>query len=84
MSNLSPSSAFALSRSSLDLELADLVGKRLSRDGDEALVSAVALLRPRELLSRMYWMRLVAGPTLGVDAGIDDQADRTEAAASLR
>src|SRR5215217_6529375 len=61
-----------------DLELPDLVGKRLSRDRDEALRLGSGIAAPARAVVEDVLDRLVARPTLRMYAGIDDQADCTE------
>jgi hypothetical protein len=76
MSNLSPSSSFGVLAQVLDLDHADLVGRRLARHHDVALDLAsgpVAFGDGRivqEVLDGLF-----LGPAFGVDAGIDDEAD---------
>ena len=78
MSNLAPSSVSALAPQLADLQLADLVGERLARDGDVPLGLGGRIAAPARAVVEDVLDRLVAGPTLGVDAGVDHQADRAE------
>ena len=77
-SKRSPSALLGLGPQLEDLELADLVGERLAGNGDVALDLGDHLGLAHAAIVEHVADRLLAGPTLGVDAGIDDQAHRPQ------
>ena len=75
-SNLSPSSFSALRAQLADLQLADLVGQRLARVGDVAVDLGIDIGGGQRGIVGHEGDRLLLGPALGVDAGVDHQPRR--------
>ena len=73
-----PSAASARGAKLEDLHLADLVGERLAGNGDVALDLGDDFGAAHAAIGEHIFDRLIAGPTLGVDAGIDDEAHRAQ------
>ena len=75
---LGPERRLRLVAQAADGQLADLVGERLARNGDVALdLGGGVGLRLSRIVEHVL-DRLVAGPTLGMDAGVDDQPHRAQ------
>ena len=77
-SKRAPSAASARGAQLEDLELAELVGERLAGNGDVALDLGDDLGLAHAAIVEHVADRLLAGPTLGVDAAVDDEAHRAQ------
>ena len=75
-SNLSPSCLFGPRAQLADLQLADLVGQRLAGVGDVAIDLGFDIGVGKRGIVVHEGDRLLLGPALGVDAGVDHQPGR--------